>query len=44
LTLTTSMTISVGPVAGILQIKVVLGSTAPPVTSGVAVLEFLSNV
>lgn len=42
-TLTTSMTILVGPVAGILQIRVVLGSTAAAVTSGIAVLEFLSN-
>ena len=42
--LTTGMTILVGTVAGILQIRIVLGATALPVTSGVAILEWLSNV
>lgn len=43
-TLTTSMTILVGIVAGIQQIRIVLGATSPNVTSGIAVLEYLSNV
>lgn len=42
--LTTGMTILVGPVAGVSCIRIVLGATAVPVTSGVAVLEWLSNV
>jgi hypothetical protein len=39
-TLTTGMTILVDST----NIRIVLGSTAPPVTSGIAVLEWLSNV
>lgn len=42
--LTTGMTILVGQVAGIQQIRIILGATAVPVTSGIAVLEWLSNV
>ncbi len=41
---TAGMTILVGPVAGQLQIRIVLGATAAPVTSGIAVLEYLSNI
>lgn len=41
---TVGMTILVGPVAGQLQIRIVLGATAPAVTSGIAVLEYLSNI
>jgi hypothetical protein len=43
-TLTTGMTILVGQIAGLQQIRIVIGATALPVTSGVAVLEWLSNV
>ena len=42
--LTTGMTILVGTVAGVPSIRIVLGATAVPVDSGVAVLEWLSNV
>lgn len=47
--LTTGMTILVGPgtvvpFVGVPCIRIVLGATAVPVTSGVAVLEWLSNV
>ena len=42
--LTTGMAILVGTVAGIQQIRIVLGATAVPVVSGIAVLEYLSNV
>lgn len=41
---TNNMTILVGIVGGIQQIRIALGTTAPPVVSGIAVLEFLSNV
>lgn len=34
----------VGTVAGILQIRIIVGATSPNVTSGVVVLEFLSSV
>lgn len=44
ITLTTSMTILVGTVAGIGQIRIVLGTTAPAVISGIAVLEWIVNV
>lgn len=43
-TLTTGMAILVGTVGGIQQIRIILGATAPDVTSGIAVLEYLSNV
>ncbi len=47
--LTTGMTILVGPgtvapYIGVPCIRIVLGATAVPVTSGVAILEWLSNV
>lgn len=42
-TLTTGMALLVGTVAGIQQIRIVLGATAQPVTSGVVVLEWLSQ-
>lgn len=42
-TLSTSMTILVGDVAGVPSIRIVLGATAVPVTKGIAVLEWLSN-
>lgn len=42
--LTTGMTILVGTVAGIQQIRIVLGATAVPVVSGIAVLEYLVNI
>ena len=47
--LTTGMTILVGPgtvvpFVGVPCIRIILGATAPAVTSGVAVLEWLSNV
>ena len=47
--LTTGMTILVGPgvvppFVGVPSIRIVLGATAAPVTSGIAVLEWLSNV
>ncbi len=41
--LTTGMAILVGTVAGKQQIRIVLGATAVPVTSGFAVLEWLSQ-
>jgi len=41
---TAVMTILVGIVAGIQQIRIVIGATHPAVTSGIAVLEWLSNV
>lgn len=49
ITLTTGMTILVGPgtvppFVGVPCIRIVLGTTALPVTSGIAVLEWLSNV
>jgi hypothetical protein len=40
-TLSTSMSILVGIIAGKQQIRIVLGSTAVPVTSGIAVLEWM---
>jgi hypothetical protein len=43
-TATNGMEILVGTVAGILQIRIILGATAPPVVSGIAVIEFLSRV
>ena len=43
-TATNGMEILVGTVAGILQIRIILGATAPPVVSGIAVIEFLSSV
>jgi hypothetical protein len=48
-TLTTGMTILVGPgtvapFIGVPSIRIILGATAPAVTSGIAVLEWLSNV
>jgi len=38
-----SVALLVGVVAGIQQIRIVLGAAAQPVTSGVVVLEWLSN-
>lgn len=43
-TATNGMEILVGTVAGILQIRIILGATAPAVVSGIAVIEFLSVV
>ena len=43
-TLTTSMALLVGQVAGQQQIRIVLGPTAPNVGSGCVVLEWLSRV
>jgi len=43
-TLTTGMAILVGNVAGVPSIRIVLGATAVPVTSGIAVLEWLSAI
>ncbi|SRR6266404_973981 len=43
-TATNGMEILVGTVAGILQIRIILGATAPPIVSGIAVIEFLSQV
>lgn len=42
--ITTGMALLVGPVAGVNSIRIVLGATAQPVTSGLVVLEWLSNV
>lgn len=44
LTLTTGMALLVGPVAGVNSIRIVLGPTAQPVTSGLVVLEWLSQI
>jgi hypothetical protein len=41
---TTGMALLVGPIAGINNIRIVLGATAQPVTSGLVVLEWLSQV
>jgi hypothetical protein len=43
-TSTTGMALLVGPIMGILNIRIVLGATAQPVTSGNVVLEWLSQV
>lgn len=43
-TATNGMEILVATVAGMLQIRIILGSTAPAVVSGIAVIEFLSQV
>lgn len=40
---TTGMALLVGTIAGIQQIRIVLGVTAAPVSSGVVVLEWLSQ-
>lgn len=40
-TSTTGMALLVGTVAGVQQIRIVLGATAVPVTSGIVVLEWL---
>jgi hypothetical protein len=42
ITLTTGMGVLVGPVAGVQSIRIVVGATAPSVTSGLVVLEWLS--
>lgn len=44
ITLTTGMALLVGTVAGKQQIRIVLGATAQPVTSGLVVLEWLSAI
>jgi hypothetical protein len=41
---TVSMAVLVGLVSGAQQIRVVLGAAAPPVSSGIVVLEWISNV
>lgn len=41
---TNGMTILVGLVGGVLSIRIIVGATAPNVVSGLAVLEYLSNV
>ncbi len=41
-TLTTGMALLVGTVAGVPSIRIVLGATAVPVSSGIVVLEWLS--
>lgn len=38
------VSILVGEVAGMQQIRIILGVSAPPVTSGIAVLEYLTNI
>ena len=42
--LTTGIALLVGPIAGINNIRIVLGATSVPVTSGLVVLEWLSQV
>ena len=42
--LTTGMTILVGDILGVQNIRIVLGATAVPVVSGIAVLEYLVNI
>lgn len=42
--LTTGVALLVGPVAGVNSIRIILGATAQPVTSGLVVLEWLSQV
>lgn len=42
--LATSMTVLVGTVGGILQIRFVMGALAPPISSGTIVLEWMSQI
>lgn len=44
ITLTNGMALLVGTVGGVQQIRIILGATAPAVTSGIVVLEWLSSV
>jgi len=44
ITNTNGMTILVGTVGGVLSLRIIVGATAPNVVSGLAVLEYLSNV
>lgn len=44
LALTAQIAILVGPIAGVNQIRIINGATAPAITSGIAILEWLSNV
>lgn len=42
--LTTGMALLVGPVAGVISIRIVLGATAVPISTGIVILEWLSQV
>lgn len=42
ITLTTGMALLVGTVAGVPSIRIILGATAVPVTSGLVILEWMS--